>query len=489
MSYQRVRRRNPTKSGAAEPTAAPENIRAIALLAARLSPEHGDPERFYLRREEVVTRLHSLANALEASLMPTTLTEEIVAAFGLDATTDAQPLGVAIQRALRAIGSEPDAPEPEPAFRPASASSWAAVCVSSWQDKPVPPRQWCVTEWVPDHVVTLLSGDGGTGKSLLSMQLATCSALGLPFMGIELARRKVLYLAAEDDLEELHRRQADINAGYGIDFGDLEEQLWFRGLHGEEAVLAAADRNRQLKPTPTYENLKTFCVAKGIQLLIVDTVVDTFGGLEIDRQQLTRYVRLLEDIARETGGAVIILAHPGVSGMANGSGISGSTAWRNAVRSVIYMRRPTAEEADGPEARDLRIVERLKGNFAATGAELRLVWFRGQFGLADTIDGSPKAFDVYAAEVRVLQAIKDTVKQRRLISLSKTSPRWAPKIIRGYEGQHGLTVGQIADVLEGMLRKGLLREAHVGKPSRYSTFIVPAEQGALSGEIDPTAGA
>lgn len=371
----------------------------------------------------------------------------------------------------------------------AASGGWPAVCVSSWQGKPVPPRQWCLPDWVPDHVVTLLSGDGGTGKSLLAMQLATCAALGLPFMGIELARRRVLYLAAEDDLEELHRRQADINEGYSIDFADLEEQLWFRGIKGEEAMLATADKHRQLKPTRTYENLKNFCVSRGIQLLIVDTVADTFGGLEIDRQQVTRYVRLLEEIARATGGAVIILAHPGVAGLANGSGISGSTAWRNAVRSVVYMRRPTSEEADGPEARDLRVVERLKGNFAATGAELRLVWFRGQFGLADTIDGTPKAFDVYAAEVRVMAAVKDTVKQRRLISLSKTSPRWAPKIIRGYEGQHGLTVGQIADVLEGMLRKGLLREAHVGKPSRYSTFIVPAEQGPIAGEIDPTAGA
>lgn len=370
----------------------------------------------------------------------------------------------------------------------AASGGWPAVCVSSWQGKPVPPRQWCLPDWVPDHVVTLLSGDGGTGKSLLAMQIATCAALGLPFMGIELARRRVLYLAAEDDLEELHRRQADINEGYSIDFADLEEQLWFRGIKGEEAMLATADKHRQLKPTRTYENLKNFCVSRGIQLLIVDTVADTFGGLEIDRQQVTRYVRLLEEIARATGGAVIILAHPGVAGLANGSGISGSTAWRNAVRSVIYMRRPTAEEADGPEARDLRVVERLKGNFAATGAELRVSWWRGCFGLVDKPTGTASAIDVIAAEVKVLAAIRRAHGQQRRMTFSKHSGAYAPKVLRDYKEVTGLKISHIERAIAAMLARGELREAHMGRSGHVTVCIVPGDTPRLDGERHPAEG-
>lgn len=370
--------------------------------------------------------------------------------------------------------------------QPAS-GGWPVIRASSFQGKPVPARQWCVPDWVPDNVVTLLSGDGGTGKSLLAMQLATCCAIGSPFMGIELGRRKVLYLAAEDDIDELHRRQQDINHGLQIDFADLDDQLWFRTLKGEDALLAVSDgKGRTLKPTSTYDNLKSFCLSEGIQLIIVDTVADTFGGLEIDRQHVTRYVRLLEVIARETGGAVIILAHPGVSGMASGSGISGSTAWRNAVRSVVYMRRPTVEEASGPEARDLRIVERLKGNFAPSGAELRVAYYQGQFGLADKAATDAPAFDVYAAEVRVASAVRKTVAQSRLISMSKTSPRYAAKVLKSYEGLERISQDRIHGLLMRMLERGDLREAHVGKPSRYSTFIVPGDQDKIAGEIDPT---
>jgi len=42
---------------------------------------------------------------------------------------------------------------------------------ASLADKPVPERQWAVAEWIPSRQVTLLSGDGGIGKSLLAMQL------------------------------------------------------------------------------------------------------------------------------------------------------------------------------------------------------------------------------------------------------------------------------------------------------------------------------
>ncbi len=42
------------------------SIRAIAKLVLRLSPERGDPESFYLQREEIAARLFRIASTLEA---------------------------------------------------------------------------------------------------------------------------------------------------------------------------------------------------------------------------------------------------------------------------------------------------------------------------------------------------------------------------------------------------------------------------------------
>src|SRR5260370_12643689 len=70
--------------------------------------------------------------------------------------------------------------------------------------KPVPEREWLVPDWIPSRQVTLLSGDGGVGKSLLAMQLqiaaaAHCQCLGLP---VSPCRSFGIYAQSEGD--ELH---------------------------------------------------------------------------------------------------------------------------------------------------------------------------------------------------------------------------------------------------------------------------------------------
>lgn len=49
---------------------------------------------------------------------------------------------------------------------------------ASLEGKLVPPRHWLVRDLVPSGTVTLLGGDGGTGKSLLALQLACAVATG-----------------------------------------------------------------------------------------------------------------------------------------------------------------------------------------------------------------------------------------------------------------------------------------------------------------------
>lgn len=47
---------------------------------------------------------------------------------------------------------------------------------SELSDRPVPMRHWLVPDLVPSRVVTSLYGDGGTGNSLLALQLADAVA-------------------------------------------------------------------------------------------------------------------------------------------------------------------------------------------------------------------------------------------------------------------------------------------------------------------------
>ncbi len=79
---------------------------------------------------------------------------------------------------------------------------------------------------MPLRAVTVLSGDSGTGKSLLALQLATACATGRSFLGQSVMRCKVLVIAGENEGDELHRRQVRINAGLGIEMADLMDVFW-----------------------------------------------------------------------------------------------------------------------------------------------------------------------------------------------------------------------------------------------------------------------
>ncbi len=69
MLNQRVTRKipneNPPRSPSRQATPASRELREVAGLAAKLTPFGGDPERFFLLREEVVTRLLALVEQLE----------------------------------------------------------------------------------------------------------------------------------------------------------------------------------------------------------------------------------------------------------------------------------------------------------------------------------------------------------------------------------------------------------------------------------------
>ena len=92
----------------------------------------------------------------------------------------------------------------------------------AWQDKPVPERRWLVPDMIPMRNVTMLSGDGGVGKSIVALELMAACALEKRWLGQQTRPCKVFGLFCEDDEGELHRRLADVARHYDAELGDLE---------------------------------------------------------------------------------------------------------------------------------------------------------------------------------------------------------------------------------------------------------------------------
>ncbi|MEO6247683.1 MAG: AAA family ATPase [Sphingomicrobium sp.] len=103
---------------------------------------------------------------------------------------------------------------------------------ATWQGQPTPEREWALTDWIPSRQATYLTGPGASGKSLLTQQLCTCIALGLPFMGVETRQAVALYLTCEDDEIALHQRQKAICEALGVPLSALDGKLHLVSLAG-----------------------------------------------------------------------------------------------------------------------------------------------------------------------------------------------------------------------------------------------------------------
>jgi hypothetical protein len=106
---------------------------------------------------------------------------------------------------------------------------------------------------------------------------------------------------------------------------------------------------------------------------------DVFAGNEIDRAQVRQFIRLLTRIAIASGGAVTLNTHPSLTGIASGTGLSGSTQWHNSVRARAVMSTVKSSNDGAPSDGSLRQIEFRKNNYGPICATHFVRWQNGLF--------------------------------------------------------------------------------------------------------------
>jgi hypothetical protein len=247
---------------------------------------------------------------------------------------------------------------------------------------PAPLRRWIVEDWIVEGVVNSLYGSGGIGKTLIAQQLAYCLALPTPFLGIDVEHKTSFCVLCEDDINELHRRHDAIKAGLGHPYDNPFKgnvTVWPRV--GLDNLLVTWDHQNRPCLTQQFREIWIEVLKKRPDLLVLDTLADVYGGNEIVRVQVNHFIktvlgRLILQ-AKDAGFTltVLLLAHPSMAGEASGTGMSGSTAWENAVRARLYMLRPKEGHFDERE------LVRAKANYSASGEDtvLRMIYQSGFF--------------------------------------------------------------------------------------------------------------
>lgn len=299
------------------------------------------------------------------------------------------------------------------------------------QRDPEAPR-FIVPDWLPCGYATLFAGHGGVGKSAIALHLAVSIAAGIPFAGIAIEQRRVLYLSCEDREGILHWRLARICAFRGIDLASLADSLEIIELVGHDAIVWDRDPRTGATFTAAYARLTERMSTAQAEVLMVDATSDTFGGNENSRGEVKRYVNSLVALVPPDRGAVLLIGHvakPTAMNSATTEGYSGSTGWHNATRARWYLY-PEAQQGDTderPERTGTLLLELQKSNLGPVDQSVRWRW-DGDAHLF-LPEAQPTAFDRQhrAREERrgILRAFKGCADAGIIVPSAMQGPRTA----------------------------------------------------------------
>ena len=186
------------------------------------------------------------------------------------------------------------------------------------------PTEWILDDYLPAGALALIAGKPKEGKTTLVYQFAVQVAQGGIFLGRPTKKGGVLILAVEE-----HRR-------------DVKARLQGLGADTLDNLFLRID---SLSPSPTFfAGLSAFIADHDITLVIIDTLA-AFWSIENenDASEMTRAVKPLLGLARESGACVLLIHHARKSEGSHGDEIRGSGALFGLVDIAIVMKRHSVE--------------------------------------------------------------------------------------------------------------------------------------------------
>jgi RecA-family ATPase len=350
---------------------------------------------------------------------------------------------------------------------------WRAVDVRSLNGVTVPERRWIVPNWLPVRTVTLIYADGGIGKTLLALQLmAAAAARGRTWCGLAVEPCRSVGLFTEDDTAELHIRMEAIRLHYGLSWDDMADMCPIDAT-GQDNVLVNFDGGR-MTLTPRFYRLREQALDIGARLVVIDTAATTFGGNENDRREVTLFIgSALTGLAQDIDGAVLLNAHPSLSGINSTDLRSGSTGWSNSARSRLALTRPVG--ADGKPALDSpdRSLTRQKANGASAGEIINLRWQDGVLICPNEAAGYSARGRKDAAEQALLAGIRTRMKEGKHSSANpQVYKNYAPMVINLSPEGCEFRKAELKEAMENLLRRGSIKVEPYRKNSQDHEHLI-----------------
>ncbi|UQD96076.1 AAA family ATPase [Bradyrhizobium japonicum] len=357
---------------------------------------------------------------------------------------------------------------------PSQQSLLRPISMARWDHVAPPEPDWTVFQRIPRRQTALFSGEGAMGKSTLLLQLCAAHVVAKDWLHTMPEPGPAVFLDAEDDQDVMHRRLASVVRHYGVTFADLANGgLNLISMVGQDCILAESSKSGKVQPTALYNELLAFVGDVKPAMIGLASAANFFAGNENDRSEVQQFIGLCTRLAIVANGSTMLVSHPSNTGIATGSGVSGSTAWHNAVRSRIFLHGVKKQsDSDGGEPdNDLREIEFMKNNYGPRAERLTLRWQDGLFLPEKGKSSLQKAVQEQKEDEVFRELLQRTRAQNRTVG-PNTGANYAPAIFADEPEAKGMGHARLKAAMMRLLRNGKISIEEYGPPSRRRSRLV-----------------
>lgn len=339
-------------------------------------------------------------------------------------------------------------------------TTFETVTPAAWKGVEPVRQEWLAEGRVPRGDVTLFSGNGGAGKTETAVHLLVAVAAGLgDWLGSPVIAGDVLFLSGEEPEHNVRDRVERISRHRALDPYSLDRlHMIFPEL--DATWLVHAGRDGRMTRAPLMARLEDWVARHRPALIVVDSIAAVFDGEAIARRQVRAFLGMLRKMARSSEAAIVLLDHPSVRGMADGTGTANSVDWRNSVRSMLHLSDPDRDD------QDLRMLEIKKSNYGRAGEKVSLRWSGLTFTTAMAGEASPnRAAAARDVEELFLKLLDKRQAQHRPVH-AKNAKGSAPTEFAVDPDAGGISAAGFRAAMERMLSSGRIKVVVSGPASR-----------------------
>ena len=274
-------------------------------------------------------------------------------------------------------------------------------------------REWLIPNWLPANTVTMFTGQGGAGKSSLTLQVAcqiASHAAGMAWgdksyqtpqvsesnNSIEQTPQPIVFATYEDEPAEIKRRLNALSSSFKWikkERNVIQQHLHIVDMRGIGSVWGPGAGNHIAitgELLRSGEALRKVCEDLSAKLLVLDPLSGAFGGNENDRTAVYDFVSSFRGWGDAAKCAMLVIGHlPKTQGV----GFSGSTAWEASARAMWMLSKQNA--GDNKDPKEYYALEHTKSNYAPLQQERYLV--KSSFGWWEEVGTQQEAINGYSA--------------------------------------------------------------------------------------------